>query len=69
MNEVDCLGLKCPLPIILMATELKTLAVGDCLLLKSDDTATFPDLLAWSRMTGNEIEKISETTFMITKKS
>ncbi len=52
-----------------MATELKTLAVGDCLLLKSDDPATFPDLLAWSRMTGNEIEKISETTFMITKKS
>ncbi|MEI6406830.1 MAG: sulfurtransferase TusA family protein [Actinomycetes bacterium] len=69
MKEIDCLGLKCPLPIILMAKELQTLAVGESLLLKSDDPATTPDLSAWSRMTGNGMEKIRKSTFVITKKS
>jgi TusA-related sulfurtransferase len=42
---------------------------SDQVTLLSDDPATEPDLSAWSRMTGNKFEKISESTFVITKLS
>jgi len=60
--ELDCLGMRCPLPIIKLAQQLKTDAEVTLL---SDDPATLPDLTAWARMTGNTFTRFSEHTYLV----
>jgi tRNA 2-thiouridine synthesizing protein A len=69
MQEINCLGLHCPQPIIDIAKAISTLSVGDSLTLLADDPATWPDLRAWARMTGNEVSQESSTSFMVTRRS
>lgn len=68
MIEVDSLGKRCPAPIIDLAQAIKDIQAGDQLLLKSDDPATWLDLSAWARMTGNSVEQVEPICFVITKK-
>ena len=67
MIIIDCLGARCPLPIIKTAKSLKDLRIGDSLTLLSDDPATDPDLKAWARMTGNKVEVLAPVKFRVTK--
>ena len=67
METLDCLGKRCPLPVIELARKISNKAPGYKVLLLSDDPARAPDLIAWSRMTGNSVEKISENSFEVTK--
>ena len=67
VQEVDCRGKRCPLPIIELSKKIKEIEVGQELLFISDDPATAADLNAWARMTGNEFKVISEDNFLITK--
>ena len=53
LETLDCRGLRCPLPIIKSAEYLKDKPIGFTFILLSDDPATAPDLIAWSRMSGN----------------
>jgi tRNA 2-thiouridine synthesizing protein A len=69
ISILDCRGARCPLPIIKSAAFLQGKNSGFTFQLLSDDPATEPDLIAWSRMTGNPSKKISEATFEITKAS
>lgn len=69
MKVVNCLGTRCPVPIIQTAQALKELTAGESLTLLADDPATKPDLLAWARMTGNKIEIVGSTEFRVTKKA
>lgn len=69
MKVVDCLGARCPLPIIQTAKALKDLAEGESLTLLADDPATKLDLHAWARMTGNRVDIIGPTQFIVTKKA
>jgi TusA-related sulfurtransferase len=48
---------------------LKEKEVGYQISLLSDDPASAPDLAAWARMTGNNVEVKSATSFHITKLS
>ena len=64
---LDCLGMRCPLPIIQLAKALSDKPVGFELTLLSDDPASAPDLIAWARMTTNSVETIDSKTFKITK--
>ena len=64
---LDCLGKRCPLPIIQLAKALSDKPVGFELTLLSDDPASAPDLIAWARMTTNSVETIDSITFKITK--
>ena len=66
MRELDCRGMRCPMPIFKTAQALKSLEVGGKLLLKSNDPATQPDLIAWSRMTGHQVEVLGNDEFLIT---
>ncbi len=50
--ELDCRGLKCPLPVIRLANHLGDLPVGGCLAVVADDPAARPDIAAWCRMRG-----------------
>jgi TusA-related sulfurtransferase len=62
--QIDCLGLRCPIPIIRAASALR---IHEEILLISDDPATLPDLHAWSRMTGNTFRVMGTTEFLVTK--
>ena len=64
---LDCLGKRCPLPIIELAKALSDKALGFEVTLLSDDPASAPDLIAWARMTANSVEAIDSTTFKIIK--
>ena len=69
MREINARGLRCPQPIIELGKAISEIALGNQITLLSDDPATEPDLLAWSRMTGNAYEKIEKDTFLVTKLS
>ena len=52
--ELDCRGLRCPLPVIRLANHLEDLAVGQSLAVVADDPAARPDVEAWCRMREQE---------------
>jgi TusA-related sulfurtransferase len=64
---LDCLGKRCPLPIIELAKALADKPIGFTVTLLSDDPASAPDLIAWARMTGNAADAGELNTFQITK--
>lgn len=67
MKEIDCLGLRCPLPIIAIGKEIKNIIAGERIRLLADDPATELDLRAWARMTGNQVEVSGPNEFLVTK--
>lgn len=67
MEILDCLGKRCPLPIIELAKTLKSKPISWQIRLLSDDPASAPDLIAWARMTGNNVKELGENTFQVTK--
>jgi tRNA 2-thiouridine synthesizing protein A len=52
--EVDCRGLRCPLPIIKLANAIGDVPVGGTVALVADDPAARPDTQAWCRMRGHD---------------
>ena len=64
---LDCLGKRCPLPIIELAKVLADKPIGFKVTLLSDDPASAPDLIAWARMTSNSAEIGEPDTFYIVK--
>lgn len=50
-----------------MAKTLNDKPVGFEVTLLTDDPASAPDLIAWTRMTGNSVETVDSKTFKITK--
>ena len=52
--ELDCRGMRCPLPVIRLAGHIGDLAVGEVLAVAADDPATRTDVPAWCRMRGQE---------------
>jgi tRNA 2-thiouridine synthesizing protein A len=52
--ELDCRGLRCPLPIIRLAQAIGDVPLGGVVRVVADDPATGPDTQAWCRMRGHE---------------
>jgi tRNA 2-thiouridine synthesizing protein A len=67
VREINCLGMRCPLPIVAVGKELANIDAGESLLLLSDDPATEIDLRAWARMTGNAVLASGLYKFLVTK--
>ena len=63
--SLDCLGMKCPRPIIELNARIAEVAPGELIELWSDDPAAGPDLAAWCRMTGQELVITEPPRFMI----
>ena len=53
-DTLDCLGQRCPLPVIALARRLPTLPVGAVLRVLADDVAANLDIPAWCRLRGQE---------------
>lgn len=54
VDILDCLGQRCPLPVIALAKRLPQLRVGEVLRVLADDPAAAVDIPAWCRMRGQE---------------
>ncbi len=52
---LDCLGLRGPLPIIKTSEAIKQVEVGQILQVIATDPGSPLDMIAWSRLTGNEL--------------
>jgi len=52
--ELDCRGLRCPLPVIKLANAIADVPVGGTVAMVADDPAARPDTQAWCRMRGQE---------------
>jgi len=59
-DELDVIDQKCPIPIIKISSVIKTLAVGQELLVKANDPVFKPDIEAWCRKTGNLLVEFSD---------
>ncbi|TCB97851.1 preprotein translocase subunit TatB [Micromonospora zingiberis] len=51
---IDCLGQRCPLPVIALARRLPELPVGAVVRVLADDPAAAVDIPAWCRMRQQE---------------
>jgi tRNA 2-thiouridine synthesizing protein A len=51
---IDCLGQRCPLPVIALAKRISGLAVGRVIRVLADDPAAANDIPAWCRMKSQE---------------
>jgi tRNA 2-thiouridine synthesizing protein A len=58
---LDCLGQRCPLPVIALARALPGLPVGGVLRVLADDPAAASDIPAWCRLRGQEFVGASRT--------
>ena len=52
--ELDCRGMRCPLPIIRLANSIGDVPVGGTLAVVAEDPAARTDVPAWCRMRGQE---------------
>ena len=52
--ELDCRGMRCPLPIIRLGSNIGDVAVGRTLAVVAEDPAARSDVPAWCRMRGQE---------------
>jgi tRNA 2-thiouridine synthesizing protein A len=50
MIVLDCLGQRCPLPVIALAKKIRDVAVGEVVRVLADDPAAANDIRAWCRM-------------------
>ena len=51
---LDCLGQRCPQPVIALARRLPEVAAGAVVRVLADDPAAAVDIPAWCRMRGQE---------------
>ena len=63
--SLDCLGQKCPRPIIELARRIADVEVGELIELLADDPAAGPDLAAWCRMRGHELLLTEPPRFLV----
>jgi len=52
--ELDCRGMRCPLPVIRLARSIDEVAVGQTIGLAAEDPAARSDVPAWCRMRRQE---------------
>jgi tRNA 2-thiouridine synthesizing protein A len=51
---LDCLGMRCPLPVIMLAKRVAEVPVGGVIRVLADDPAARVDIPAWCRMRSHE---------------
>ncbi len=51
---IDALGRKCPIPIIMLAEQIRDVPVGGVIAVLADDPAAYTDIPAWCGMKSHE---------------
>jgi tRNA 2-thiouridine synthesizing protein A len=57
---IDALGRKCPIPIIMLAEQIRDVAIGQIIAVLADDPAAYSDVPAWCGMKSHEFVFRSE---------
>lgn len=58
-NEIDCIGLFCPMPIVKTREAIQQMQVGELLAMLSDDPASDADMRSWCQGTGHELVEVA----------
>jgi tRNA 2-thiouridine synthesizing protein A len=66
MEKLDCLGMRCPMPIVRLSMAMKPLEPGALIEVSADDPVFRPDIEAWARKTGHSIESFETTDGIVT---
>ena len=69
MIVLDCLGQRCPLPVIALARKIRNVPVGEVIRVLADDPAAANDLRAWCRMKEQEFVNEDGTALDVRKLS
>ena len=59
-KKIDLSGLPCPMPVVKISKEIKTVDVGQVVEAKTTDPGALTDFPAWAKTSGNEIIKVEE---------
>ena len=51
---IDALGRKCPIPIIMLAEQIRDVPVGGVIAVLADDPAAYTDVPSWCQMKSHE---------------
>ncbi len=54
-EKLDCLGMKCPQPILKVVAKIPTMNAGDILEIEADCPSFPTDIKAWSTKTGKTL--------------
>jgi tRNA 2-thiouridine synthesizing protein A len=65
VTTLDCLGQRCPLPVIALARSITEIGVGELITVLADDPAAANDIAAWCRMKGHELVGSDRTSCTI----
>ena len=63
--RIDCTGQLCPLPVLELARHIGEVAVGDTVVVVSDDPAAASDIPAWCRLRGQELVSAAGTDYVV----
>lgn len=61
-KKIDLSGLPCPMPVVKISKEIKTVEVGQVIEARTTDPGALSDFPAWAQSSGNEIVKVEETS-------
>lgn len=59
-RKLDCLGLMCPMPVVKTRGAIKLMEIGELLEMISSDPGSMPDMKAWAKQTGHELQEAEE---------
>ena len=59
-EELDATGLLCPLPVLKLRKRLKSLTVGDQVVMRADDPAAIIDVPHYCSESGHELVEMRE---------
>lgn len=62
---LDCANLNCPMPIVKISGEFRTMNTGETLQVSATDPAFKADLEAWVRKTGNELVSFKDGSLKV----
>ena len=57
---IDALGRKCPIPIIMLAEQIRDVPIGETIAVLADDPAARTDVPAWCTMKSHEFVALTE---------
>ncbi len=57
-QDLDCVGLYCPVPIFEARKKINTMQDGQVLKMIADDPGSEADIKSWSKTTGNKLLKV-----------
>lgn len=55
VKSLNYKGLACPMPVVKISKEIKTVAVGDTVEVLTTDPGSLSDFPAWAKTTGNQV--------------